>query len=135
VTGPARDPSRLSPEEVQSAVAEIKRELAALEATAPERLDLTPETMEKGLARLVLSLVELLRRLLERQAIRRMEGGGLTDQQVNDMGDALMKLEQKIRELAQGFGLDPDDLDLRLMGVGELDPSKNQATRPNPSKR
>jgi hypothetical protein len=87
--------------------------------------------VEKGLARLVLSLVELLRRLLERQAIRRMEGGGLTDQQVNDMGEALMKLEQKIRELAQGFGLDPDDLDLKLMGVGDLE----QKTPPNPAKK
>jgi hypothetical protein len=121
MTEPPRHPSRLTPEEVQSAVAEIKRELAALESTAPERLDLTPETVEKGLARLVLSLVELLRRLLERQAIRRMEGGSLTDRQVNEMGEALMRLEQKIRELAVGFGLDPDDLDLRLMGVGDAD--------------
>lgn len=129
MTKPTR-PDRLSPEEVQSTVAEIKRELAALENTAPERLDLTPETMEKGLARLVLSLVELLRRLLERQAIRRMEGGGLTDEQVNDMGEALMKLEQKIRELAQGFGLDPDDLDLRLMGVGDLDRTNAGETKP-----
>jgi len=124
VTDAPRPPGRLSPDEVQSAVAEIKRELAALENSVPERLDLTPETVEKGLARLVLSLVELLRRLLERQAIRRMEGGGLSDQQVNEMGEALMHLEQKIRELAQGFGLDPDDLDLRLMGVGDLDQPK-----------
>ena len=135
MTGPKRDPSRLSPEEVQSAVAEIKRELAALEATAPAHLDLTPETVEKGLARLVLSLVELLRRLLERQAIRRMEGGGLSDQQVNDMGEALMRLEQKIRELAQGFGLDPDDLDLRLLGVGELDRHAAGPAKPDASEK
>lgn len=86
----------------------------------PQRLDCTPENVEQGLARLVLSLVELLRQLLERQAIRRMEGNSLSEQQVEDMGEALMKLEAKIHELAEHFGLTPSDLNLDLGPLGHL---------------
>jgi hypothetical protein len=85
-----------------------------------QRLDCSPENIEQGLAKLVLSLVELLRQLLERQAIRRMEGGSLTDQQVEEMGEALMTLEKKIHELAQNFGLTPADLNLDLGPLGKL---------------
>jgi hypothetical protein len=84
------------------------------------RVDCTPENIEQGLARLVLSLIELLRQLLERQAIRRMEGGSLTDHQVEDMGVALMKLEAKIHELTEHFGLTPADLNLDLGPLGNL---------------
>ena len=92
-----------------------------LEAALPQsRIDCTPENVEQGLAKLVLSLVELLRQLLERQAIRRMEGGSLTDQQIEDMGQALMKLEAKIHELADHFGLSPADLNLDLGPIGNL---------------
>ena len=92
-----------------------------LEATLPQsRVDCTPENVEQGLAKLVLSLIELLRQLLERQAIRRMEGGSLSDQQVEDMGQALMKLEAKIHELADHFGLSPADLNLDLGPIGNL---------------
>jgi len=84
------------------------------------RVDCTPENIEQGLAKLVLSLIELLRQLLERQAIRRMEGGSLTDRQVEDMGAALMKLEVKIQELAKHFGLTPADLNLDLGPLGNL---------------
>lgn len=86
----------------------------------PQRIDCTPENVEQGLARLVLSLIELLRQLLERQAIRRMEGGSLSDQQVEEMGEALMKLEAKIHELAANFGLTPADLNLDLGPLGHL---------------
>jgi hypothetical protein len=89
--------------------------------SAPQsRVDCTPENIEQGLARLVLSLIELLRQLLERQAIRRMEGGSLTDHQVEDMGAALMKLEAKIQELTKHFGLTPADLNLDLGPLGNL---------------
>jgi hypothetical protein len=87
---------------------------------AHSHIDCTPENIEQGLARLVLSLIELLRQLLERQAIRRMEGGSLTDDQVENMGDALMKLEAKIHELAGHFGLSPADLNLDLGPLGNL---------------
>lgn len=87
---------------------------------AQSRVDCTPENVEQGLAKLVLSLIELLRQLLERQAIRRMEGGSLTDEQVESMGEGLMKLEAKIRELAAQFGLSPSDLNLDLGPLGTL---------------
>jgi hypothetical protein len=88
---------------------------------APQsRVDCTPENIDQGLAKLVLSLIELLRQLLERQAIRRMEGGSLSDEQVENMGSALMKLETKIREMAEQFGLTPADLNLDLGPLGNL---------------
>jgi|SRR5581483_4794414 hypothetical protein len=89
-------------------------------SAVPQRIDCTPENVEQGLARLVLSLIELLRQLLERQAIRRMEGGSLSEQQVEEMGEALMKLEAKIHELAANFGLTPADLNLDLGPLGHL---------------
>ncbi len=85
-----------------------------------QRIDCDSENIEQGLARLVLSLIELLRRLMERQAIRRMEGGSLDDAQIEEMGLALMKLEQKIRELAEQFNLKPEDLNLDLGPLGNL---------------
>jgi gas vesicle protein GvpK len=96
-----------------------KRDLQA-PASLPERLDCSPENIEQGLAKLVLSLIELLRQLLERQAIRRMEGGSLSEQQVEEMGEALMKLETKIHELSTHFGLTPEDLNLDLGPLGRL---------------
>ncbi len=114
------NPRQLSPQEVQAAVSELKRELKAAAQAVPQRLDCSPETLEQGLAKLVLGLIELLRRLLERQAIRRMEGGSLQDEQVEAMGQSLMKLEQKVHELAAAFGLKPEDLNLELGPLGKL---------------
>jgi len=115
------DPGKLSPHEVEAAVADLKRELsAAAQGGAPQRIDCSQESLEQGLAKLVLSLIELLRRLLERQAIRRMEGGTLSEPQIEEMGQALMKLEQKIKELATHFGLKPEDLNLELGPLGNL---------------
>jgi hypothetical protein len=104
---------------MEDAIEGLNQELASI-ASAAQRIDCTPENIEQGLARLVLSLIELLRRLLERQAIRRMEGGTLEDRQIEEMGLALMKLEQKIRELAQQFGLRPEDLNMDLGPLGNL---------------
>ncbi len=111
---------RLSPEEIEAAVEELRRELNQVAPGSVERIDCNQESIEQGLAKLVLGLIELLRRLLERQAIRRMEGGSLTDQQVEEMGQALMSLEKKIGELAGNFGLKPEDLNLELGPLGKL---------------
>ena len=111
---------QLTPQEVEEAVSELRRQLQAVAQQPVERIDCSQETIEQGLAKLVLGLIELLHQLLERQAIRRMEGGTLTDQQVEDMGLALMKLEEKIREIAQQFGLKPEDLNLNLGPLGNL---------------
>src|SRR5918992_19183 len=77
-------------------------------------------SVEQGLAKLVLTLIELIRRLLEKQAVRRMEGGRLEDAQVEELGLALMKLEEKMRELKSRFGLEDEDLNLDLGPVGRL---------------
>jgi hypothetical protein len=114
------DPAQVTPAEVEAAIADLKRQLHSAAAGGQSRIDCTPESVEQGLAKLVLTLIELLRRLLERQAIRRMEGGSLTDVQVEGMGTALMKLEQKIHELTHTFGLKPEDLNLDLGPIGKL---------------
>lgn len=75
---------------------------------------------EQGLARLVLTLVELLRQVVERQALRRMEGGSLEGEEVERMGRALMELEEKMAELRDAFGLSPEDLDIDLGPLGRL---------------
>ena len=93
---------------------ELREEIARLRSLLPERIDLAPEDIERGLAGLVLTLVEFLRQVLERQAIRRMEGDTLTDEEVERVGVALMRLEQKIGEIADQFGLDHDDIQLRI---------------------
>jgi hypothetical protein len=79
-----------------------------------------PEQVEKGLAQLVLTLVELLRQLMERQALRRMEGGTLTDEQVERLGETFMKLDRRMHELTEHFGLDESDLNLNLGPLGDL---------------
>ncbi len=93
---------------------ELREEITRLRALLPERVDLDPDDIERGLAGLVLTLVEFLRQVLERQAIRRMEGGTLTDDEVERVGLALMRLEQKIGEIAEQFGLAQDDIQLRI---------------------
>jgi len=105
---------------MEQAIEGLNQELVSLANGTAQRIDCTPENIEQGLARLVLSLIELLRRLLERQAIRRMEGGSLEDAKIEEMGLALMKLEQKIRELADHFGLRPEDLNMDLGPLGTL---------------
>ena len=93
--------------------------LERLEALPP-RVNSTPEDVEQGLAKLVLSLIEFLRRVLEKQAVRRMDAGDLTDEEIERMGLTLMRLEEKLVEMAGQFGLDPDDLNLDLGPLGKL---------------
>ena len=76
--------------------------------------------MERGLVQLVLTLVELLRQLMERQAIRRVEAGGLEDDQVEELGRTLMLLDEKMTELRDHFGLEPEDLNIDLGPLGRL---------------
>jgi hypothetical protein len=108
-----------SPAEIEAEINDLKQQLEALSQGTLQRVECNPETIEQGLAKLVLGLIELLRRLLERQAIRRMEGGSLNDEQIEAMGQALMKLEIKIHELAASFGLKPEDLNLQLGPLGK----------------
>ncbi len=105
---------------VEDEIAELRRELERVRGILPDRVDVDPEGVEQGLAKLVLTLVEFLRQLLERQAVRRMDGGTLTDDEIERVGLALMRLEAKVREMAVAFGLDPDDLNLGLGPIGKL---------------
>jgi len=105
---------------VEDEIGELRRELERVRGLLPDRVNVDPEGVEQGLAKLVLTLVEFLRQLLERQAIRRMDGGTLTDDEIERVGVALMRLEAKVREMAVAFGLDPDDLNLGLGPIGKL---------------
>ena len=84
------------------------------------RVNADPERVEKGLAQLVLTVVELLRQLMERQALRRIEGGTLDEDEVERLGVALMKLEQRMEELKVELGLEDADLNLDLGPLGNL---------------
>lgn len=84
------------------------------------RIDVDPDEVERGLAKLVLTIVEFIRQLLERQAIRRMDGGGLTDAEIERVGIALMRLEEKVGEMAGRFGLRREELRLGLGPLGQL---------------
>jgi hypothetical protein len=96
------------------------RDLPRLHDALSRRLDADPDTVERGLAQLVLTIVELLRQLMERQALRRVEAGGLDDETVERLGRTLMALEARMEELKEVFGLDDEDLNIDLGPLGHL---------------
>ena len=98
----------------------VAAELDRLRDAFPRRVNADPEKVEKGLAQLVLTLIELLRQLMERQALRRMAEGNLTDEQIERLGQTFMKLEQRMEELKDEFGLEERDLNLNLGPLGNL---------------
>jgi hypothetical protein len=118
----ARPPSKRASRSVSTtATAKGRQDREREQAgSVPGRIELSPDNIEQGLAKLVLTLIDFLRQLLERQAIRRMEGRTLSDDEVEQMGEALMKLEAKIQELAAQFGLSPADLNIDLGPLGRL---------------
>jgi hypothetical protein len=95
-------------------------DLARVAQSFPERLEIDPEAVQRDLARLVLTIVELLRRVVEHQAVRRMDDPELTEAQVERMGIALDRLEQQMREMKRVFGLADDDLNIDLGDLGTL---------------
>jgi hypothetical protein len=100
---------------------DLRKELErTARAASPLRWNADPEDVQRSVAQLVLTLVEFIRQLLERQAIRRMEAGTLNEGQTEDVGRALMKLEETVRDIAAKFGLSPDELNLDLGPVGKL---------------
>ena len=84
----------------------------------PRRVNLDPEKVEQGLVQLVLSVIELIRQLMEKQALRRIEGGSLTAQQVERLGTTLMRLERQMKELQEHFQI--DNLNINLGPLGNL---------------
>ncbi|SMH71453.1 Gas vesicle protein GcpK [Candidatus Nitrosotalea okcheonensis] len=84
---------------------------------APEQINLDSDKLQKGLAKLVLVVVELLRQILERQAQRRIQSGSLTSEEVERLGMAFMQIKQKVAQISDQFGLKPDELDGTLKGM------------------
>ena len=104
--GPQDDPSTVA--------------LNAIVRALPDRINADPERVEQGLARLVLTVIELLREVLEHQAVRRMDGGTLTDAEIERLGLALLKLNTRMDELKRVFGLTDEDLNIDLGPLGRL---------------
>jgi hypothetical protein len=105
---------------VTSPVPALAGMVEELDRAGAARIDADPVNAERGLAQLVLTIVELLRQLMERQAIRRMEAGSLSDDEIERMGETFMKLDQRMGELREHFGLSPEDLNLDLGPLGKL---------------
>lgn len=93
---------------------ELRRALTFTDSMVPERISADSDAVENGLAKLVLSIIELVRRLLEKQALRRMDSGNLSDEEIERLGNALMKLEEKMAELKRVFGLSDEELNMKL---------------------
>jgi hypothetical protein len=93
---------------------ELREALSFTDSVVPQRISADADIVENGLAKLVLSIIELVRRLLEKQALRRMDAGNLTDAEIERLGNALMKLEEKMAELKVTFGLSDEQLNMKL---------------------
>ena len=98
----------------------LSEEIGKLTNSEDSKLRLTPDNADSGLAKLVLTLVELIRKLVEKQAMRRVDGGTLTDEEVERLGETLMKLEQKMEELKKHVNLTDRDLNINLGPLGDL---------------
>ena len=98
----------------------IRRQIESVSALGTPRWNADPDDVRRSVLKLVLTLVELIRQLLERQAIRRMEAGTLSDDETESVGLALMRLQETILELAKQFDISPDELNLDLGPVGKL---------------
>lgn len=98
----------------------IAADLRELAPALPERIDANPEDVEAGLAKLVLTLIEVVRQVLEHQAVRRMEGGGLSDEEIERLGLALLRLQERLEEIKIAFGLEGEELNIDLGPLGRL---------------
>ena len=119
-----RRPSKAVPQRVRTLrpkdVTSLRRELSSRARPATPRFDADPDDVQRSVARLVLTLVDFLRKLMERQTVRRMDEGTLTPAEIERMGRALMLLEKTVNAIAARFGLDPDELNLDLGPLGRL---------------
>jgi hypothetical protein len=95
-------------------------DLRAIASALPARIDATPEGVEQGLAKLVLTIIEVLRKVLEHQAVRRMDGGSLSEEEVERLGLALLSLDGRLTELKTVFGLSDEELEIDLGPLGRI---------------
>jgi hypothetical protein len=112
--------SSIEVREVEHLAQQLEKSLAKRGTAGPPKWNADPDDVQRSVAKLVLTLVEFLRKLLERQAIRRMENETLSPKEIEEIGLALMRLEETVRELGVRFGLTPDDLNLELGPLGRL---------------
>jgi hypothetical protein len=98
----------------------IRKQIEQVATAQPPRWNADPDDVRRSVMKLVLTLVELIRQLLERQAIRRMEAGTLTDAETESVGLALMRLQETVVDLAKQFDIAPEELNLDLGPVGKL---------------
>lgn len=108
-------PVNVTVREIDAMRDELKRQVRAV-----PRWNADPDDVQRSVARLVLSLVEFLRKLMERQAIRRMDAGTMTSGEIESVGQALMRLEETVRDIAARFKLKPEELNLDLGPIGRL---------------
>ncbi len=99
---------------------EFDKEIKKIGQAALTRINADPANADSGLAQLVLTLVELIRKLIEKQAIQRVEGGSLTEEEIERLGETLMRLEMKMEELKKTFNLTDNDLNINLGPLGNL---------------
>jgi hypothetical protein len=111
-------PADLDP--FDAAIPRIEDAIPRIDDVLTRRVNADPENVERGLAQLVLTIVELLRQLMERQALRRIDDGTLTEEQIERLGRTFMALAERMEELRTQFGLDEDDLNLNLGPLGNL---------------
>ena len=95
-------------------------EMALGDGPQRRHLDVDPEKVQQGLAKLVLTLIELLRQLLERQALHRIEAGSLSDDEIERMGQTFLALEERMEDLKKAFDLEGEELNLNLGPLGDL---------------
>jgi hypothetical protein len=115
--------STMESQVVDSLDAPANAPVTPLESVAenlPQRLNTDPDKVENGLAKLVLTLIEVLRKVLEHQAVRRMEGGHLSDAEIEKLGVALLRLNDRMQDMKGIFGLTDDDLQIDLGPLGKL---------------
>jgi len=99
---------------------ELATQLAAVARALPDRINADPERVEQGLARLVLTVIEVVRKVLEHQAVRRMDGGDLTAEEVERLGLTLLRLDERMQQMKEVFGLTDEDLQIDLGPLGRL---------------
>jgi hypothetical protein len=99
---------------------ELATQLSAVARALPDRINADPERVEQGLARLVLTVIEVVRKVLEHQAVRRMDGGDLSDEEVERLGLTLLKLNDRMEQLKGAFGLTDEDLQIDLGPLGQV---------------
>jgi hypothetical protein len=99
---------------------ELATRLAAVARALPDRINADPERVEQGLARLVLTVIEVVRKVLEHQAVRRMDGGDLSAEEIERLGLTLLRLDERMQHMKGAFGLTDEDLQIDLGPLGRL---------------